>query len=126
MSHTVAQIANGLFDPKAIQYQDLEINGLGIAREHATITAGLTEGSRLLTALNGGVSYHNGNQVGDGAAVNLEHRDRVVLGACTMVFVMVDPTVVLVDKLVDEICTYSDALEELFAGKVTLCALWNK
>lgn len=48
-----------------------------------------------------------------------------MLGACTMVFVMVDPTVVL-DKLVDEICTYSDALEELFAGKVTLCSLWNK
>jgi hypothetical protein len=106
-------------------YQDLEINGLGIAREHATITAGLTEGSRFLTALIGGVTYHNGNQIKDGTTINLEHRDRVVLGACTMVFVMVDPTLVL-DRLVDEICSYSDALEELFAGKVTRYAEWNE
>jgi hypothetical protein len=104
--------------PPAPVSQDLEINGLGIAREHATIGRG-PGGTRVLTSLPGGVCYHNGNLVGDGLGVTLEHRDRVVLGACTMVFVVVEPQAVLGAQLVDELCTYSDALEELFAGKVT-------
>lgn len=89
-----------------------------MAREHATIGRGPTAGSRVLTALAGAACYHNGHRVADGAGVALEHRDRVVLGACTMVFVVVEPTSVLGSQLVDELCTYSDALEELFAGKV--------
>jgi hypothetical protein len=103
----------------------LEINGLGIAREHATIGRG-PGGTRVLTSLPGGVCYHNGNLVGDGLGVTLEHRDRVVLGACTMVFVVVEPQAVLGAQLVDELCTYSDALEELFAGKVTGNGLEDK
>jgi len=97
--------------------QDLEVNGLGIALDHAIISPGDGATGRVLATLPGAVCYVNGKKTSEGATpVALCHGDRIVLGSCTMVFLYIDPASLLDLSLIDELCSYWDALEEIFAG----------
>jgi len=130
----------------------LEINGLGIAREHCAIrsvaasssgaaaaAAAAAEGGgqdeearadevRCLETFEGASVFVNGRAAlansagkgggggGGGGGTLLRHGDRVVLGSCTMVFIFVVPRRVLDVSLLDQLCTYWDALQEVFSS----------
>lgn len=123
---------------------DVELNGLGIAKEHCVIYATnppaaspeeeeavaeppsppspkRAEARFIELSSPEAMVYVNGRQLGMGKARELRHGDRVVLGSCTAVYVMVIPSAVEgVDEdifLKEMMPSYWDALEEMFLGK---------
>ena len=77
-------------------FQDLQLSGLGVAPEHCSIRVSTLEeadvGERVEVELTANaLCYINGRPVDHGQIIQLQKHDRVILGPCTHVFLLMDP-----------------------------------